>query len=246
MTNLDLYDAALIEINKLEAPSMLLEDYNYLINKAVQQYINKKYNTFEINQQSTDDLNFLRNSVTLEITSIDSNKAPGEDLYHCAKLPKNYLHILNAVVIFNKNYIDKSACKNKVKESINVLCRRLTSDQFPNILINAYLRPDYTRPYFFLHDYGSSQSEIEFRTGSIKKYKPSKVYIDYLRIPEYIEITDDVLNGIDNPQELEFSDYVAYEIINEFTKLLLENAGDPRLQTNSAVNQTIGSMQPQQ
>ena len=32
MTVRDLYDAALIEINKLEAPSMLLEDYNYLIN----------------------------------------------------------------------------------------------------------------------------------------------------------------------------------------------------------------------
>ena len=33
MTARDLYDAALIEINKLEAPSMLLEDYNYFINK---------------------------------------------------------------------------------------------------------------------------------------------------------------------------------------------------------------------
>lgn len=246
MTNLDLYDAALIEINKLEAPSMLLEDYNYLINKAVQQYINKKYNIFEINQQSTDDLLFLRKSITLDITSIDENQAPGEDLYHCTKLPNNYLHILNAVMIFEKNYTDKSPCKDKIKNSLNVLCRRLTSDQFPNILVNAYLKPDYTRPYFFLHDNGTSNSELEFRTGSIKKYKPSKVYIDYLKTPEYITITEDVLDGTSNPHELEFPDYVAYEIINEFTKLLLENTGDPRLQTNNMVNQTIGNMQTNQ
>lgn len=247
MTNLDLYDAALVEINKLEAPSMLLEDYNYLINKAVQQYTNKKYNTFEINQQSTDDLNFLRRSVTLDITSKDENQAPGEDLYHSAELPNDYLHMLNAIVTFNKNYEDKSACKNKVKESLNVLCRRLTSDQFPNILVNAYLRPDYTRPYFFLHENGSNKSEVEFRTGSIKKYKPSKVYIDYLKVPERIKITDKLLNPDEEetPTELEFPDYVAYEVINEFTKLLLENSGDPRLQTNNAINQTIGSMQPQ-
>ena len=32
----ELYDAALIEINKVEAPSMLLEDFIYFINKAIQ------------------------------------------------------------------------------------------------------------------------------------------------------------------------------------------------------------------
>jgi hypothetical protein len=67
MTIRDLYDAALIEINKLEAPSMLLEDYNYFINKAIQQYINKVYNRYEINQQATDDLLALRTRATLPV-----------------------------------------------------------------------------------------------------------------------------------------------------------------------------------
>lgn len=56
MTARELYNNALIEINKLEAPPLLLEDYNYLLNKAVQQYVNKVYNRYEIGQQSTDDL----------------------------------------------------------------------------------------------------------------------------------------------------------------------------------------------
>lgn len=38
---------------------------------------------------------------------------------------------------------------------------------------------------------------------------------------------------------MEFPDYICYEIINEFVKLLLENASDPRLQTNIPINQTI-------
>lgn len=71
MTERDLYDAALIEINKLEAPSMLLEDYNYFINKAIQQYINKAYNRYEINQQATDDLSALKVS---EVLTIDFDK----------------------------------------------------------------------------------------------------------------------------------------------------------------------------
>ena len=56
----------------------------------------------------------------------------------------------------------------------------------------------------------------------------------------YVSMTqDDVLLPEDNTQTLEFPDYVCDEIINIVTRLLLENAGDPRLQTNVPINQTI-------
>ena len=56
----------------------------------------------------------------------------------------------------------------------------------------------------------------------------------------YVSMTqDDVLLPEDNTQTLEFPDYVCYEIIKIVTRLLLENAGDPRLQTNVPINQTI-------
>lgn len=35
MTLLEVFEATLIEINKVKAPSLLLEDFNYFINKAV-------------------------------------------------------------------------------------------------------------------------------------------------------------------------------------------------------------------
>lgn len=56
MTVRQAYEFALIECNKLKAPALLLEDYIYLFNKAIQQYVNSVYNRAEYNQQSSDDL----------------------------------------------------------------------------------------------------------------------------------------------------------------------------------------------
>ena len=66
----ELYDYALIEMNKVEAPSLLLEDFNYFMNKAVQQYINKVYNRYDINQQSSDDLRVLKATTVISESDI--------------------------------------------------------------------------------------------------------------------------------------------------------------------------------
>jgi hypothetical protein len=68
MTERELYEYALIEMNKVEAPSLLLEDYNYFINKAVQQYINKVYNRYDINQQSSDDVRVLKATTIVKLS----------------------------------------------------------------------------------------------------------------------------------------------------------------------------------
>jgi hypothetical protein len=56
-------------------------------------------------------------------------------------------------------------------------------------------------------------------------------------------LTIDKLDDIDdNTPQLEFPDYVTYEIINELVTLILENNKDPRVQTQPAVAQSV--MQP--
>jgi hypothetical protein len=73
------------------------------------------------------------------------------------------------------------------------------------------------------------------------------VYIDYLKSPQFIRLTQDQVDQIeDNSQVLEFQDYVCQEIVNELVNLLLENASDQRLQTHIPVNQSIASPQAQQ
>ena len=50
MTLKQVYEALLVEMNKVEAPSLLLPDFNYLVNKAVLQYINTRYNIIVCNE----------------------------------------------------------------------------------------------------------------------------------------------------------------------------------------------------
>ena len=41
-------------------PALKLHEFNYLFNKAINQYINKVYNVYDVNQQTTDDLRVLK------------------------------------------------------------------------------------------------------------------------------------------------------------------------------------------
>ena len=72
MTVVEFYEHVLTELNKVEAPSLLLEDFNYFANKAVQQYINEVYNRYDMNQQSTDDLSALKTSHQASIDKDDN------------------------------------------------------------------------------------------------------------------------------------------------------------------------------
>lgn len=90
--------------------------------------------------------------------------------------------------------------------------------------------------------YGNkSKVRMEIRYGKDNAtFQLQKIYIDYLKAPQHIRLTQKQVDEVeDKSQELEFPDYISQEIVNELIKLLMENASDPRLQTNIPVNQTI-------
>ena len=93
MTVREVYNALLIESNKVNAPSLLLGDFNYQLNKAIQQYVNKAYSTYDINQQSTDSLSVLKFTVSLEPTEKQSTVKGTYSIL----LPDNYFHLLNCI-----------------------------------------------------------------------------------------------------------------------------------------------------
>jgi hypothetical protein len=248
MTWRELYEYALIEVNKLKAPSLLLEDYNYFINKAVQQYMNLVYNRYDINQQSNDDLRVLTTTKVYNQEDIGDNTVT---------LPSDYVHLLNCIVTVSPLSNSSNKCGSSETSGYRTAAKQLTSDRYAGILNNYYLKPAAKRPYYMLKSTDievSSTSDIprkgrgetranqfdsllkiECGNGSV-----SKIEIDYVRAPQKIELTDeDIFSIDDNSPHLEFPDYVCFEIVNIFTKLLMENAGDPRLQTNPAVNNTI-------
>lgn len=337
MTSRDLYEAALIELNKLEAPSLLLEDYNYFINKAIQQYVNLVYAKLEIDQQSTDDIRVLKVTSVLDIQTFDSIQGSDglfKSLYY-VDLPVDYMHLLNCIVEYKVNKTNKCAGDD---ESVFYSAQRLNPELFKQIINNAYLKPDYKRPYYYLNNINSSElptskqldtlaldgiegatveqkisyltalneylklreqyiealkkgsdvnsakkavntavqnlyaikesivktlSEqdvdsygvagnrvantstvrMELRLGKVNsRYTPIKVYVDYLKAPMLIKLTQAQINStLDTSQVLEFPDYACYEIVNIFTRLLMENSSDPRLQTNVPINNTIAN-----
>lgn len=248
MTERELYDAILIECNKVEAPTLLLEDYVYFANKGVQQYINQVYNRFDMDQQASDDLRVLQTSTALELTKDNITKfpVPNEQFLFRCDLPDNYMHLLNCVVHFKKVGTKKRKCGKDVADSYSSLCRRLTADQYPDIIKNHYFKPSYKNPYFYINNISDSKNKMEIRCGDASLYEPDIVYMDYIRKPKQINLTwDDIQSTIDTTEVLEFPDYVCYEILNEIVKLILENSGDPRLSTNYAMNKTVGSVNPE-
>lgn len=162
MTARQVYEGVLIELNKVEAPSLLLEDFNYLFNKAVYQYINTRYNIYDINQQTTDDVRVLKATAILPV-KLAADAYTGDDvtgngvtasnaLYGATyevTLPSDYLHILNCVC----NYKVKKQFKCYNPDSfVQFSARRLTSDLWSQIINNFYMRPMYKRPYFYIHN----------------------------------------------------------------------------------------------
>ena len=372
MTARQIYEAMLIEMNKVEAPSMLLEDFNYFFNKAIYQYINKAYNTYDMNQQNSDSIRVLKSTAVLTPVGQELNPygdTTSNSLYGGVVeflLPNDYLHILNCICNYKVNKTFK--CYDQGDE-VQFGARRLTSDMWSQIINNFYLRPMYKRPYYFIHNvntstelptnpsngwksgtdqdiqtvkegtiltlryntglghvnvdvevqvwpsdeyarivdprdhvmkyftldgktildvyeeatpqcvkvgdiigglpktitigkqsksliekeaanrYGNaSPVRMEIRYGKDKSvFELDKIYVDYIKTPQHIRLTQEQLDLTeDTSQIIEFPDYVCQEIINELVKLMMENASDPRLQTNIPINQSIAQPAPQQ
>lgn len=94
------------------------------------------------------------------------------------------------------------------------------------------------------HRYGNSSNvRLEIRYGQDSSvFNLIGISIDYIKAPQFIRLTQEQLDlNEDTSQVIEFPDYICQEIINELTKIVMENASDPRLQTNPAISQSIAA-----
>lgn len=162
MTARQVWEGMLTELSKVNAPSMLLQDFNYFFNKAINQYINKRYNIYDVNQQTSDDLRVLKSTAVLDVTkssektealkalvNYGAGKSKLFDATYEVILPPDYLHILNCVCIYrvSKNW----KCYN-TGDYVQFAAKRLTADSWSVILNDYYNRPLPERPYFYIHN----------------------------------------------------------------------------------------------
>ena len=272
---------------------------------SIHLYLHKRYNVYDVNQQTTDDLRVLTSTAVLtpELATEKYGNETGIDSLYGATyevlLPNDYFHILNCV------------CQYKVKKqfkcynagsTVQFAAKKINGDQWPVVINNAYFRPSYKNPYFYLHNVNTSVTNptnpydgtwgtdvsnteestisgglpktIKLTNGSLSDvertaqvrygnispvrleirygrdnslFELDKVFIDYIKTPQYIRLTQEELDLVeDTSQVLEWTDHVCYEIVKELVTLLLEHAGNPRLQTNIPINQVIANPAQQQ
>lgn len=148
----DAFENCLIELNKVQAPALLLDDFIYLFNKAVQQYVNERYNLFETKQQLTDDLRVLTRSTFLPVTLNDGTSISGDHSgtfkgnYEC-QLPDDYYHILNCICEFEDHR--KKRCEDTCT-TFQQGANKLDTNQWPHVINNYYMRPSVKQPYYYI------------------------------------------------------------------------------------------------
>lgn len=238
MTARDVYEGALMELNKVHAPAFTVEEFVYFLNKTILAYSNERYNFYALNQQLSDDLRIL-------LTEYQTAVLPTQILtdleairYVLGTLDvKDYLHILSCDLIV------RNTISNKTKRYVT---KRLTLDMFGAIYNNEYLKPAINRPYFLLlpTNVGGDQNNSAFKIyigDAVPTIVPSAVRIYYLRLPVPVTLTDDQVYNLvnDTSQVLEFPDYLKNEFVKRVVWFQLEEVRDPRIQTFPSLNQEI-------
>jgi len=263
MTVKQAFNYILTELNKVKAPSLLLDDFVYFWNKATLQYVNLEYNSYNTNQQKSDNLSSLMQTYVATGNDIlpigaDYNNSAAYVGTSVINLSVNYNHLLNCIIEFAP--ITPNVCPSN--GNLVYGAKRLTEDMYPTAIRNYYFKPSVKNPYYFIHtvdkptfNVGSRNTSpistgyrMEIRFGQDSTlYTIENIFIDYVRVPTFVKLSQDDLDDIiDNSDILEFSDYVCQEIINRCVFLILENQSNPRMNSNLPVNQTIFNTSSQQ
>ena len=179
MTARTIYEAILIELNKNNAPSLRLHEFNYLFNKSINELVDEFYTNYDINQNATDSLRVLQSEAQLtphqviikypqgsiDDSTINTNITNGipkvitpigqklKGATYEVYLPEDYLHILNCTCIYYVRYQNK--CYD-AGDYIEVPATKLTADSWSTIMTDIYNRPSPMKPYYYIHNRNTS------------------------------------------------------------------------------------------
>ena len=226
MTSRQLYEGVLIEVQKENAQNLLLEDFNYFANRAIYQYTNKRYNIYDVNQQTTDDLRVLKANAILiphRVDNYDSlSLVPDGMATYYVDLPSDYLHLLNCICIYNVKKTYK--CYN-AGDTWRAAATRLTADAYSQVLDNFWLKPTYKRPYYYIHNINTREDN------------PTNPYNDSTR-----EGTD--INGIKEKFDIDSDNFVYY--LYENKEYYLKESQDGKYMRYDPTSQNISYFLPGQ
>jgi hypothetical protein len=238
MTARDVYEGVLMELNKVHAPALTVEEFVYFLNKAILAFSNERYNFYAVNQQLTDDLRVLLTTYTRTLTPADVlTDIEGARYVLGTIIDSNYFHILSCDLIV------KNTISNLQKRYV---AKRLTLDMYGAIYNNEYLKPAIHRPYFLMMPTAGTaqQNNSTFKIfvgDDVTNIIPSAIRVNYLKLPGLVTLTDDQVYNLvgDTSSILEFPDYLKNEFVKRVTWYQLEETRDQRISTFPSLNQDI-------
>lgn len=251
MTIIEFYGNILVELNKEEAPTQSLFEFNYYLNKSIQECANIAYNIFETTQQTTDYLQAIKRSLTKNNIDIETGSYTNSYRF---LLPSNYWHLTNAHV---KLKIPKIVCGKLVDGEFVITdpisIKKATDDTYPFVEMNEFDKPNWKEDRVYYHIYSDESSVeqdsvkgwIEIFPGKLNSLTTiDTIGIRYLKEPNKYTLTYSQLNKwntelIDESEKLEFPNYVCNEIIKKYVALTFEQQVNERLQSNIPINQSI-------
>lgn len=157
-------------------------------------------------------------------------------------MPAGYWHAtgMTSLLEYKKNI----ECENTKLRKVGV--KRLTDQVRSNIYTdtNVYLHPSLKRRNNYFHELDSLTSvypdmELLYCNESEKDLVQLKqLDLYYLKEPKKYVLTDEDCQGDDNSESFEFQDYICQEIVEHIELLILERDGNPRMQSQSILNNT--------
>ena len=179
MTSKQIYEATAIELSKVQAPALKLYEFNYFFNQAIRQFVNKVYNVYDVNQQTTDDLRVLKATATLkpEIAPTTNNKAIDylRGATYFVDMPDDYLHLLNCICLFDVK--KRKDCWN-VGDVMVVGATKLTADSWSSVVDDVYNQPTKKRPYYYIHNQNDIYLDYKNELTNKNSQIPSNVLIN--------------------------------------------------------------------
>lgn len=230
MTEKQLYEGALIEVNKEGAPSFHLREFNYYANEAASEVIDDLYIAFETGQKVLDYLKGIKR--TFEVPEADLNPGIYDDS-EVFTLPSDYRHLTNLIVKYEVDQPIYDTCY-QVGDIFSYGSQRLDSDTYASIISDPFARPKYHKPKHIIVD-----NRLYILTGAHAGLNVTKVVMDYLKTPKVINLTyqQAFQDTIDNSAQMEFDEITNRKILDKLVLKLLEKFRDQRAGSQPQVNQ---------
>lgn len=237
MTARDIYEGTLIDLNKVHAPALSVEEFNYLLNKVILAYVNERYNLYSVNQQLDDDLRVLLTEATIASETFTVVDTLDPTYISLQFTDTNYLHMLSCDMTV------RNTISNRLKR---YTAKRLSVDMLASIMMNEYLKPAVTRPYYMV---GASADVADRNSPTVTVYigqLPANVVAHtlrffYLKLPAVVTLTDAQVYTLetDTSPVLQFPDYLKNEFVKRIVLAQLDETGDQRIANFAQLNQEI-------